>query len=265
MVLTKEIIMKWNSYNMKFYTDLGYKYTKMCDEFVVKIEDLNKNSHYKVKVKCDICNEEREMEYKSYNICLKNHNFYACSACRNSKTKLTVKNKYNIDNIFQRDDIIKIVKKYLKDNVDELLQKRTETNLRLYGVENTYQRKDVIEKIRKIKIDSGLIIPEYKLTKFQQYKNKVMKITYRNKKSLFEKWNGYDYYDNEYIKDNFIFDFNSSNYPTMDHKISIRHGFDNGYSEEYIGSLDNLCITKKSINTSKYIKTEDEYKKQKEG
>lgn len=265
MVITKEIYMKWNSYNMKFYNDLGYKYTKMCDDFVVKIEDLNKNSHYKVKVKCDMCDEEREMEYKSYNNCLKKHDFYACSACRNSKTKITVKNKYNVDNVFQRDDIVEIVKKYQNENVDELLQKRTKTNLKLYGVENPYQRKDIIEKItiktRKTKIDNGLIIPDYKFTKFQLYKKKVMKITYRNKKILFEKWDGYDYYDNDYIKDNFIYEPQNGNYPTMDHKISIRHGFDNGYSEDYIGSLDNLCITKKSINTSKYIRTEDEYKK----
>jgi hypothetical protein len=45
------------------------------------------------------------------------------------------------------------------------------------------------------------------------------------KKDLLENWDGYDYYDGEYIKDNFCLYSNDKNYPTMDHKISCYYGF----------------------------------------
>ena len=84
--------------------------------------------------------------------------------------------------------------------------------------------------------------------------------TNKNKKHLFEKWNGFDYYDNEYIKNNFKYEPRSSNYPTIDHKTSIRYGYDNNINITNISSINNLCITKKKINSSKYTKTEQEYK-----
>jgi hypothetical protein len=87
-----------------------------------------------------------------------------------------------------------------------------------------------------------------------------MNLTHKNKKIIYANWNGFDYYDGEYIKNNFKYDSRSSNYPTVDHKISIRYGYDNNISAEEISDLDNLCITKKKINTSKYIKTEYEFK-----
>lgn len=71
---------------------------------------------------------------------------------------------------------------------------------------------------------------------------------------------GIDYYDGEYIKDNFKYESRSPNYPTIDHKISIRYGYDNNISVDEISNLDNLCVTKKKINTSKYTKTETEFK-----
>jgi inhibitor of KinA sporulation pathway (predicted exonuclease) len=38
----------WNSNNKKYYTDKGYIFTKMYEEFDVKIEDLNPNSKKKI-------------------------------------------------------------------------------------------------------------------------------------------------------------------------------------------------------------------------
>ena len=80
---------------------------------------------------------------------------------------------------------------------------------------------------------------------------KVRIITRKNKKELQDKWDGRDYYDNEYIKDNFQLDPNDKNYPTIDHKISIYNGFKNSIDCEIIGGLDNLCITKRTINSTK--------------
>ena len=53
---------------------------------------------------------------------------------------------------------------------------------------------------------------------------------------------------------------NDKNYPTIDHKISIFCGFKNGISC-IIGNINNLCITKRGINSSKNKKNHNEFKK----
>ncbi len=40
-------------------------------------------------------------------------------------------------------------------------------------------------------------------------------------------------------------------YPSIDHKISLFYGFENNMNPEEIGSIDNLCITKRYINSIK--------------
>ena len=81
--------------------------------------------------------------------------------------------------------------------------------------------------------------------------------------SFISEWDGYDYYDGEYIKDNFNLDFNHTDYPTIDHKVSIKMGFKLGIPPRDISNFDNLCITKKVLNSKKGYKTEEDYIKQK--
>lgn len=90
---------------------------------------------------------------------------------------------------------------------------------------------------------------------FELYKNKVYRLTKKIKKELTKLWNGLDYYDNEYIKDNFNLPYYNRNYPTIDHKIPIYEGFKNNISAEEIADISNLCFTKRYINSRKYIKT----------
>lgn len=85
-------------------------------------------------------------------------------------------------------------------------------------------------------------------------KKKVRNKTNRVKKKLFESWNGLDYYDNENIRQNLELKYYSKKYPTIDHKISIYYGFNNNIDPEIIGDLENLCIAKRCINSSKNIK-----------
>jgi len=86
---------------------------------------------------------------------------------------------------------------------------------------------------------------------FNEYCKEIRKETYKYKKELFENWDGYDFYDNEYIKCNFILKSNDDKYPNIDHKISIKFGFDNNILVEKIGNIDNLCITKRILNIKK--------------
>jgi len=113
------------------------------------------------------------------------------------------------------------------------------------------------DKMKQIKINYYLKMGFNVLTKdFDIYKRKVYKLTRNIKNKLIDIWNGNDYYDGEYIKDNFNLPYHHKNYPTIDHKTSIFEGFKNNISAENISNISNLCFTKRYINSKKYIKTE---------
>ena len=59
---------------------------------------------------------------------------------------------------------------------------------------------------------------------------------------------------------NYNLNYNNPEYPNIDHKISIKYGYLNDISVDEISSLNNLCITKKRINSDKRHMTEKEYK-----
>ena len=71
---------------------------------------------------------------------------------------------------------------------------------------------------------------------------------------------GHDYYDGEYIKDNFDLEINDRNYPTIDHIIPKIYGFLNNIEPKEICKLENLCITKRTFNCSKKSMEISEFK-----
>ena len=95
---------------------------------------------------------------------------------------------------------------------------------------------------------------------FRIYRRKIRYETDLLRQKLFEDWNGYDYYDNEYIKENFTLNKNHNNYPSIDHKMSCFYGFINGLDTTIISDISNLCITKRIINSKKSQLNEDEFK-----
>lgn len=122
------------------------------------------------------------------------------------------------------------------------------TNLERYGSKNPMSNEEIKNKMIKTKQKLGIYLLECDRNDFTNYRLKVKLLTNKNKDKLFKKWNGYDYYDNEYIKDNKL---NDKNYPTIDHKISIKYGFENNIAPEDISKIENLCITKRKLNSSK--------------
>lgn len=155
------------------------------------------------------------------------------------KFKNTMINRYGIDNPLANHKFKRKVEK---------------TNIEKYGVDNPAKNNDIKKKIKNTSIKNGWQVSDKEKPNYLYYSNLVKKQTKLNKVKLFEDWDGYDYYDNEYIKENLNINFNNRNYPTIDHKISILEGFKTGKSVDEISSIDNLCITKKWINSSKYSK-----------
>ena len=262
MLITKEVEIIVNSVVVPYFRNLGY-ITGKNQKLVIPIEHLNKGSHSIVDVKCDLCGCINKIPYKVYLKLTEYDGNYYCrvNKCFLEKTKKTNMDKYNV---------------IYTSNLKEKQDKWKQTNLEKYGFENVFQNEEIKEKIRqyyrdnfngaewntqiKEVRDKNGWIPDENLIGFTKYLRIVRRLTNRNKKELMENWDGIDYYDNEYIRDNFNLKNTNKNYPTIDHKISLKYGYINTISEEQIASIDNLCITKRYINSSKHSRTEDEYK-----
>lgn len=296
MLLTKKVKVKLVRPNIReHYGKFGYNINSY--EIEVKVEDLLKNSHVLVDVKCDICGCEKQLKYFKYYKNYNKHKIYCCSnKCAQIKNKKTNTEKYGVEHYSKTkkhrervritssginetkyedrkcvicEEKFKIRKKkhkltcskvcyliYTKSNEykKEISEKTKKSVMKKYGVENQFQRKDIIDKLRIKRIESGIETPEENLKEWELYKRIVNRLTRQNKKDLILNWNGYDYYDDEYILNNFSLNHLDKSYPTIDHKISVFEGFKNRILPEIISNIDNLCVTKRSNNAKKGIK-----------
>lgn len=289
MLLSNEIQITIKAPTINYFRELGYN-VNINDKISIPIYHLKTNSHVKVQVKCDICDNQKELSFSKYNQNINRYGYYTCGKkCAVNKSKTTNLQKLGVDNPMKSDEIInKITSNFIKKHgtaffmqTDEFKNKAKKTKKEKYGDENynnrgvatktlinnyektlntnrnkygcdyTFQNTQVKEKIKNSKIKSGNQVPDENLSAWQIYKRDVRVETYKFKKQLFEEWNGYDFYDGEYIKENFSLLHTNRNYPTIDHKISIHYGFLNNIPVNEIGNIKNLCITKRSINSSK--------------
>lgn len=304
MIISEKIKIKVNGKTIAHYKSIGYN-VMLGDEIEINTDELNKGSHFKIKVKCDVCGKERDnLMYKEYLSNLKSGGYYSCAGkCSTNKNKNTNLERYGVEHIFQlnyiqdkiketcldkygadsysktdkhKEDYKKIMlDKYGVDNPSkssELQQKKKnimnerygvdyyvlskdfkdkseKTSLKNYGVDHPMKDRNRVEKMLKAR---GL---DFETDEYKMYRGQVDKHTRRNKKELFENWDGYDYYDNEYIKDNLKLKGQHGDYPTIDHKISVYEGYKNNISPEELAFLCNLCITKRWINSSKNNKS----------
>jgi hypothetical protein len=134
--------------------------------------------------------------------------------------------------------------------------KMFDTKMDRYGHYFVNYEKAYLTKVDRGHIKTGLVLEDWNL-----YKREVARFTRRCKKDLYESWNGYDYYDGEFIKGYLSNSHIHKFYPTMDHKISVYYGFINSIDPNFIGSIENLCITKRFINSIKSKMTEEEFLK----
>lgn len=266
MIIEKKVEIIVNDRVVPHFKKLGYD-VKSNQKLIVPIEHLNKGSHAIVSVQCDICKTEiKKMEYRNYLKSIKFDNLYYCrkNKCFVEKVKKSTFEKYGVSNT---------------SKLEEKKIKWEKTNLEIYGHKNAFQSETIKEKIRqyyrdnyngaewntqiKEVRDKNGWIPDEDLNGFRLYNRICRKYTARNKKELLEKWDGFDYYDGEYIKNNFKLYQKDPNYPTVDHKISVKQGYLIGLDEKIIADINNLCITKFGLNSSKRCKSEEEYKKNK--
>jgi hypothetical protein len=131
--------------------------------------------------------------------------------------------------------------------------------LKKYGVDNVSKVEFIKDKIKNTKEINGIIIPDSEIDNWSKYKRDVRRITNNNKGELYEDWDGKDYYDGEIINSYLSYKHTHRFYPTIDHKISVYYGFKNSIDPIIIGSIDNLCFTKRTINSSKRDSIEKDF------
>lgn len=176
IVEDQKVFIKWSSNNKKYYESLGYKYTKIGDEFEINVFHLTKGSHKEVICKCDYCGVEIKKPYKLANKSDK----IACKKCIPLKQKDTLMEKYGVTNVMQIESVKEKVRqtcieKYGCSNPlqNEIIKNKVkETNLKKYGTTCTLTNSKIKEKSRQTMINRYNV--EHPL-KSEEIKNKVKK------------------------------------------------------------------------------------------
>lgn len=268
MIITESVQVRVNNKNILYLQsqNLDVEYGGIYE---IDIKYLPKYSKYRIIAKCESCGDLQELSLQKYHQNLERSNSYNCKSCNNITYKKSMMKKYGEDNPAKIESCnekrkITCKEKYGSEYIisSEYSKIKTKETLNIKYGGHQSKVPEIIDKIISkgivTKIKNGFIIPECDLSDWMLYRRTVRRLTERNRNSLLEKWDGFDYYDGEYIKDNFILNHTSINFPTLDHKISIIYGFQNKIPPEKISEIDNLCITKRKINSSKsFLKEED--------
>jgi hypothetical protein len=254
------------------------KHGAYCSAYSESIQLKNKNT-IKNKYGVDYITQTEEFKENSKQTKLEKYgdeNFV-----NSEKTKKTKLERYGKEN-YRNDEKIKKtnLEKYGADNPsqnDEIKRKKIETSIRNYGVGHPLQSEIVMNKMKKTNMDrygfphvlmsdkiinktyktnveNGRWVPKEMRSDFYKYSLIVYRLTRKNMKKLYEKWDGKDFYSGWNIKENLKLDSNDKDYPTIDHKLSIKYGFDNNILPHIISDINNLCITTRSYNSSKNSK-----------
>lgn len=238
----------------------------------VNYNNMNKNKNTKLERYGDENYNNRQKAFETNEI-----RYGSYSQMKNADVvklgKLRKLEKYGSENYNNIDKIKLFWKNVESEYIDNVVKKTKDRKLENHGDENYNNPSKMIdtkfekyghyytnsEKAYQTRIETGNVKVGDVLTDWNFYKREVARYTRKNKKKLYENWNGTDHYDNELIKDYLSYNHVHRFYPTIDHKLSVFFGFSNGISAEEIGHLDNLCITKRYLNSIKNKMVESEF------
>jgi hypothetical protein len=204
----------------------------------------------------------QDIKIKKENTCINNYGVKNPSNSKEviEKIKNTFLQRYETECALQNEEFYSKFKSTMMSKFganhalknQSLIEKSKQTCISNHGCDHPSKSFKIQEKSKLTRIENKTQIPESLMTDWEIYKKLVKIETRKNKKILLENWDGYDFYDKEYIKDNYInFKPRDGKYPSLDHKVSVFFGFINNIPYSEIGSLENICITKTEINCSK--------------
>ena len=268
-VLTKEVVISINKLNIKHLTKIGYENLVENHKIIIPVEHLMEQSSIRIDCKCSECGVINNLSKQKFLMNYNRGGFYTCTKCNNKALKISMVDKYGVDNCSKYEPTNKkrkntCIEKYGNEyiiNSHYSINKSKETFLERYGVPHVMMVKEFAkkasEKSLKTKIKNGYCIDPINLSEWKLYERNVRNLTNSIRKKLLIEWDGYDFYDNEYILDYFDLETNDPKYPCIDHKISVFNGFLEKIDINIIGGVDNLCITKRKYNATKSSKNYD--------
>ena len=140
----------------RHYKEKGYEFEKCGDLIEVDVMDLYPGSHEKVKIICDVCGNESEIEYRHFVENRKKGVLVSCASnsCRNKKYEDTCMEKYGVKHAFQAEEVKEKTKQTNLKNwgveyasqAEEVKEKTKQTNLKNWGVEYTLQSEEIRNK-----------------------------------------------------------------------------------------------------------------------
>lgn len=240
-----------------YYKSLGYSADYMS-EFEVSVEDLSKESHAKILVQCDFCNNEVIKEYRTLIRERENYPLDCCKRCKGEKTKITNMKKYGVENVMQvkehRDTLKKVIfEKYGVENISSLPENKEKvkiTNLKKYGFENytqteEYKRKTKETSLKKYGVEHYTQTEEYRQKRIStcikkygvESPTKNPKIVEKIRKTCIKRYGVDNYFKSDIFKNNLKI-FNLDKYgveyfaQTDDFKTKARATWDSKTEEE---------------------------------
>lgn len=170
-LISEEVEVLLQGINIKYYEDLGYIIPRVEHKWgitvspgtkiKVKVEDLPKESHVMVEVKCDYCGENCYKQYRDYLIQRKTIPKDSCDKCKYIKQKQTNLDRYGVEYSLQNNDVRNKIKntnleRYGYECVsknEDIKNKKKQTFLNKYGVSNPFQNHEIKEKIKVINLN----------------------------------------------------------------------------------------------------------------
>lgn len=109
---------------------------------------------------------------------------------------------------------------------------------------------EATRKMLDTKLEKGLIV-DWNNATWKQWYRRCNAILQKRRKEMVGDWDGFDYIDNKYIKDNLTLPYYHKDYPTLDHVIPKQTLFLEGYTPEEACKEENLKWTTRSNNSKK--------------
>lgn len=156
MLITKKLNIKISKKNIEHFKKQGYD-VKLSETIEIPTMNLNRGSHIRIKVKCDVCGLEKEISFQKYVKNINNGGFYACSSrCAQEKVKMTSLNKFGKEYYTQTNEYKnRVIETSIKNHgvehhlkSEKIKEKIAKTNKKLYGVENPFASNTIQEKMR---------------------------------------------------------------------------------------------------------------------
>jgi very-short-patch-repair endonuclease len=188
MLITKTCKIKWNPRNKKHLEDLGYSYSGIGQFVEVDVEDMQKNSGYRIKLSCDYCG-------KTYDRALSHHTRVlskdilkkdSCLKCAPIKQKEQLMETHGVENQFQLESVKeKIRETSLKKfgvasftKTEEYKEKSKATSQQKYGVEHYTQTEEYKERVKNTNLEKYGVINVGMVDEFKQKGKNTLKNKY---------------------------------------------------------------------------------------